>query len=163
MNKYLLFFIFCILVFLINLFYYFPLKYYNEVDQISKKYNIKKEIVFSIIKVESNFNEKAISKKGAIGLMQIMPSTADWVIEEMLEKDKKYNIYEVKDNIEVGVVYYIYLNNKFDSNFINVTAAYNAGESRIKNNKWLEIKETRNYVRKMRIAYFFYKIRLFFK
>ena len=60
----------------------FPLKYKNEVEKFSEKYSIDESLVYAVIKAESNFRPERISDKGAIGLMQIMPDTAEYIGKE---------------------------------------------------------------------------------
>lgn len=142
---------------------FFPVKYKEEIFESAKKYNIKPEIIFAIIRAESSYREKVVSRKGAVGLMQVMPSTAEWIVnKELGENIEKYDLYNYKDNIEIGTLYYSYLDRKYNGNFEKITAAYNAGTSRINNEKWKEIKETRVYVKRVKIYRKIYKVILYF-
>lgn len=133
----------------------FPLKYKKEIKDISYSCGIDPAFVASIIKVESNYKKNAISSKGAVGLMQIMPSTAlafgynDFKIEESL-KDPLYNIM-------IGVLFLKYLFDKYGDE-VTVLACYNAGEGSVI--RWLngekklsvdkiEYKETYDYVNRV--------------
>jgi len=161
MKKYfffILFFLFLFSVKKINDF--FPLKYTEEVEVYSEKFNLDKALIYSIIKVESNFREKVVSPKGAIGLMQVMPSTATWILEINNYKAKDYDLYLANDNIFIACLYLRYLHDRFNNNFEKINVAYNGGSSRIENEVWKDIEETRNYVKKVKIAYFFYKYKL---
>ena len=132
---------------------------FNKVkDYISascSRYEIDENLVIAIAYVESKFDANSTSTKGAIGVMQIMPSTAKFII-------KKYaivglnDLFNAKTNIEIGVMYLKYLFDKYGDEII-VVASYNAGEGNVQ--KWLEngsinvekipYKETYNYVKKV--------------
>jgi len=109
-------------------------------------YNIDPALIRAIIAVESNFNPYAISKKGAIGLMQLMPETA-------LEMGI-HNIFDPAENIEGGIRYLKYLIRLFNNNLDLALAAYHAGISRVK--KYLSIPPipaTHEYVKKVKLRY----------
>ncbi len=139
---------------------FFPLKYKEEVFEISNEIGMEESLVFAMIKVESDYREKVVSHKGAVGLMQVLPSTAKWILEKEGYNPNEYDLYIGKDNIFVGVLYLKYLNDRFDGDLQKIMAAYNGGSSRIKDDKWKEIDETRFYVKKVKIAHFFYRIKL---
>jgi len=144
--------------------YALPKKYRNAVEQTGF---YDKGLVYSVIMAESGFNENAVSKKGAVGLMQIKASTAEYVVT-------KYSLPhgDLKDgeyNILVGGTYLKYLSGKF-CGFTAVVAAYNAGEGRVK--AWLNDKnfssdgisllktpfaETNAYISRVKKFYKFYK------
>lgn len=106
------------------------------------KYQVDPKLVKSIIKVESNFNPKAISPKGAMGLMQLIRTTA----KEMEVEDA----FNPQENIEGGVKYLKYLLREFNQNIPLALAAYNAGPERVKRSQGVpNIKETQDYVRKV--------------
>lgn len=116
--------------------------YHTLVHEKATKYNIDPLLVKAVIKAESNWNEWAVSRKGAIGLMQLMPATAR-------ELDI-INPFNPEENIEGGVKYLRYLLERFNGDLTLALAAYNAGPS------WVEkfgvippISETREYVRKV--------------
>ena len=133
----------------------YPLKFEREILNASKQFNVDKKIIASIINAESHFNCNAISSKGAIGLMQIMPETAEYVVKKILneknfdvkelresgfdiellnKKVSKENLLEPQANIKIGTYYFSYLMSKFN-NFDVAICAYNAGEGNVK--KWL--------------------------
>ena len=138
----------------------FPLKYENIIINYSNKYNLQPQLVCSVICAESGFNKNAVSNKGAIGLMQLMPSTAKWIYSNIYDNDfNEEKLFNEKINIELGTYYLNYLNNKFD-NLIYVLCAYNAGETTVRswiadfsyNNKQLNennipYPETKKYVK----------------
>ena len=134
------------------LIYFFPMKYYDEVNEASKRFKVDKKLIFAIIKIESNFNKDAVSNKGATGLMQVMPSTAEWILKKNSRDSDFYNLYNPAHNIEVGVMYLRYLLDKYEGDVEKTLIAYNAGPSRVKDGSWKNIKETRNYLVKYKIA-----------
>ena len=115
-------------------------------------------------------DENAVSKKGAIGLMQIMPDTGLWIAEKLkLENFQKEDLFDIEKNIMIGVWYVGYLADKFDGNLINTIAAYNAGPTNV--SKWLgepefscdgknlsdiPFSETKKYSEKVNNAYDMY-------
>lgn len=118
----------------------------NVVNQISKKYDVDAKLVQALIKQESGFNPKAKSKAGAMGLMQLMPSTA-----KNLGVQDPYNMVQ---NVEGGVKYLKSMLNKYNGNVILALAAYNAGPNAV--DKYSGVppyKETQNYVRNILANY----------
>jgi soluble lytic murein transglycosylase len=139
---------------------FFPLKYREEVEKIAIDRGIDKSLVYAMIKVESDFREKIVSHKGAVGLMQVLPTTAEWILEKNGYDFDNFDLYLAEDNIFIGVLYTEYLYNRFDGDLQKIMAAYNGGSSRIKNDKWKEIEETRYYVKKVKLAHFAYRWKL---
>lgn len=115
----------------------YPKKYSVYVEKYSEEYNLDENLVYSIIKAESKFNEKALSRRGAKGLMQIADITRDWAIEE-LELSDDINIYDPEINIRVGCWYLNTLYKEFGKTDL-VIAAYNGGSGNVK--KWLSNKK----------------------
>lgn len=129
-------------------------KIYNSLDftiqKVCEKYNMDPALIKAIIKAESDYNPKAVSKKGAVGLMQVMPSTA----KELGFKD----IYDPKSNIEAGVKYLRYLMDHFNGDLILTLAAYNAGLNRVKRHRGVPpIVQTKRYIKKVLKYYREYK------
>ncbi|KJR43305.1 Lytic transglycosylase, catalytic [Candidatus Magnetoovum chiemensis] len=125
-------------------------KQVKEIEQIvhskAAKYRIDPSLVKAIIKAESNWNPEALSPKGAMGLMQLMPSTA-----RLLSVD---NPYDPSDNIDGGVRYMKYLLYKFNGDVSLAVAAYNAGPGAVE--KYGSIppyNETQNYVQRVISSY----------
>ena len=110
----------------------YPIKYKEEIVEKSNEYQLDTGLVFSVIKVESNFNSSAVSKKGAIGLMQIKPDTAKYIAD--LKGVSEYDLLDAKTNIDFGCYYLRYLIDKFEV-LETALCAYNAGEGNV--NLWL--------------------------
>ena len=166
--------IFCLVLFFIigsvQSFFY-PMSYKTEIEEVSQKYNIDGALIASVINVESGFNEKAISNKGAVGIMQIMPSTAKWIAQKnKIDYDEKMleNPYY---NIQIGSIYLSYLINYFNDKELGI-CAYNAGQGNVSN--WLKARqyskdgktldtipfnETKDYLNKVNKNYYYYKNR----
>ncbi|MBR2988654.1 MAG: lytic transglycosylase domain-containing protein, partial [Clostridia bacterium] len=127
---------------------FYPIRYESEIETACKTYDVDKSLVTAIIKCESSFNEQAKSNKGAIGLMQLMPSSAKWCAQKLGIEYSDEMLYNPRYNINMGVYYLSYLLDKFDLNY--AICAYNAGEGNV--SKWLngdgQIKfpETRAYL-----------------
>ncbi len=137
-----------------------PEKYRDIVLKSSEKYQIPVEILYGVIKTESNFDENATSIAGACGLMQLMPETFSWLQTTRGESLEDSLIYDPKINIDYGSSYLAMLYERFE-NWDTVFAAYNAGPTIV--SVWLESSEdntlknipydeTDNYVKKVNLA-----------
>jgi soluble lytic murein transglycosylase-like protein len=120
--------------------------YHVIVDEKSRKHNVDPRLVKAVIAAESGWNPMAISPKGAVGIMQLMPKTAsDMGVS---------NRYNPEENIEGGIKYLRHLLDKFRGNLTMALAAYNAGPARVEKVKGVpSIPETVNYVRKVMNTY----------
>lgn len=149
----------------------FPIKHEETVTKYAENYELDPLMVYSIIKIESSFNENAESNKGARGLMQITPSTGEWIAEKLkIEKFDSNDLFLPETNIMMGTWYFNYLIEKFDNDINLAIAAYNAGPGNVQN--WLNnenisyngeelnkipYKETENYIKKFNNTYEQYK------
>lgn len=118
------------------------------ISRIANTYQLNPELVKAIVKVESNFNHKAVSPKGAKGLMQLMPATAKRFGVE--------DIFDPEENITGGVKFLKYLFGEFgEENLDLVLAGYNAGEEAVRKhgNKIPPYAETQRYVKKVKALY----------
>ena len=121
----------------------YPLKYQAEVERAAKKYGVDKYLIYGVIKTESNFDPTAVSGAGAIGLMQLMPESFEWL--QTYYVDDAYKDYTVGDlvNAEINIDYGTHLLSLMLERYNNVedtaVAAYNAGPGNV--DSWLENKE----------------------
>ena len=126
----------------------------NRYDPIIVKAAENNKLSFSllkaIIKVESDFNPRAVSKKGAKGLMQLMP--------ENIKSMKIKNPFDPRENIMGGARYFRRLLDRFDGKIQLSLAAYNAGPNQVQRyNRIPPFKETEEYIRKVMNYYYAYK------
>lgn len=126
----------------------------NQFDHLiyefSKKYGIDFALIKAIIRAESGFNPLAVSRKGARGLMQLMPETA--------LRMNVQNIFDPKENIEGGVRYLKYLLSLFNNDLRLSLAAYNAGENIVSELRAIPpYQETIDYIRRVWRYYQLYK------
>jgi len=116
------------------------------VDTIATTHGVDPALVRAVMKTESNFNRYAVSPKGALGLMQLIPTTG-----------RRYGVrdfFDPQQNVEGGVRYLKFLLEKFKGNLDLSLAAYNAGENLVERlGRIPPIPETTNYVRKIRAIY----------
>ncbi|AOR24952.1 lytic transglycosylase domain-containing protein [Clostridium taeniosporum] len=150
---------------------FFPYKYKEYVNEYSKEYNLDPFFVLSVMKTESNFDNKAQSHKNAIGLMQITLETGEWAAKQMgLDEFSKEKLFDESYNIRMGCWYLNELRNMFDGNLALMIAGYNAGPGNV--NKWLNnsslsqngkdlsyipFNETKKYLDKVTTYYNVYK------
>ncbi len=144
-NKVIYFIAFFIAIFLIVIgittFYNikYPIKYKDYIIKYADKYSLERELVASVINEESSYNSKAISKNGAIGLMQILPSTGEYIAKKL--GDENYStekLFDEETNIRYGCYYLSYLKEKFSDKKVYLSA-YNAGETTV--SMWLKDRE----------------------
>ena len=138
---------------------FYKTDYSEYVEKYSSIYNVDENLVYAVIKNESNFDSNAISRVGAKGLMQIMESTAEDVAKEL--ELEEYDLLSPEDNIKIGIKYLSDLIQKYGETSLAL-AAYNAGFGTV--DTWISdgiisadgndyekipYKETNMYVRKI--------------
>jgi len=122
----------------------------NIISKAAKRYDVEPALIKAIIMAESGYNAKAVSKRGAIGLMQLMPDTA----RALGVRDA----FNPEYNIDGGVRYFKQLADKFDGNIELALAAYNAGMGTVRKYKGVPpFKATQRYVKKVFKYYEIYK------
>jgi soluble lytic murein transglycosylase-like protein len=117
-----------------------PAKIDSIIDRVSSHYRVDPKLVHAMIRVESNYDPSAVSSKGAMGLMQLIPATA--------QRFGVQNPFDPGQNVQGGVSYLKYLLHLFGGNLPLSLAAYNAGEERVIQSGGIpNIPETEHYVR----------------
>lgn len=120
--------------------------YGDLIHEKSRKYDVDPLLVAAVVQAESSFRPKAVSPRGARGLMQLMPKTGRWMGAK--------NLTDPAQNIDAGVRYLKYLEKRFDGNRELQIAAYNAGEGNVQRYRGVPpFRETRAYVRKVNTNY----------
>ncbi len=116
------------------------------IEAAASRYSVDAELVASVIAAESNFNPKAISRRNARGLMQLLPETA--------ARLGVHNIFDPAENIDAGTHYLSDLLTLYKNDLALTLAAYNAGPLRVQQyGRVPPYAETQSYVRKVRTAY----------
>jgi hypothetical protein len=124
-----------------------PSAYDNLITNAAENHSLDPRLVKSVMLVESGFNASAVSNKGASGLMQLMPATA--------QRHGVKNVHDPAQNIAGGTRYLSHLLELFDGNLEKSLAAYNAGEGAVARYGGIPpYDETRDYVRKALTAYY---------
>lgn len=151
----------------------FPREYERAVEKYAREYDLDKWLVMAVIREESGYDITASSHKGATGLMQLMPATAEWIVEKA---DFDFSAEEILSdpicNIQAGCWYLDWLRDAhYPDNMVCVIASYNAGASTV--DSWLSegiwdgtledvdripYDETRQYVEYVFRSYETYKI-----
>jgi soluble lytic murein transglycosylase-like protein len=117
------------------------------VREAAERHQVDPALVKAVISTESGWNPQAVSRKGAVGLMQLIPETA--------QRYGGGNLYDPEQNVEAGTTYLRALLDRYDGNIDKSLAAYNAGEHLVDRVGGVPaIPETRRYVQKVTDAYF---------
>ncbi|NLZ44901.1 MAG: lytic transglycosylase domain-containing protein [Clostridia bacterium] len=150
--------------------FFFPFPYREIIEEKAGRTGVDPRLVAALIYVESKFNHLAVSKKGAAGLMQLLPETGEWVARQRGLDFAHDHLFEPRKNLELGIWYLAHLHQVFEGETILALAAYNAGWPRVK--EWLDTgrwqgshgdlhnipyPETRQYVTKVLRIYYCYR------
>ena len=143
--------------------YLYPFPYREAVEQYAEHYHVDRDLAVAVMKNESKFQTEARSHRGAVGLMQLMPETAEWIADQL--EDGSFRIDQLHDpetNIRYGIWYLATLEREFGGNDVLAVAAYNAGHGVVlgwmQEHHWgndfsdinaIPYEETRAYVRKV--------------
>jgi soluble lytic murein transglycosylase len=115
----------------------YPIQYHQEIKKSAMNHDLNPLLVAAIIRAESNYKPHLVSKKGAVGLMQLMPDTAEWAAGRMgIDPPVLAQLHEPQLNIEIGCWYLQSLYDQFDGNEVVMIAAYNAGPTNVR--RWLD-------------------------
>jgi soluble lytic murein transglycosylase-like protein len=118
----------------------------SAIEQAASRHNVDPNLVRAVVKVESNFNPNAVSRKGAMGLMQLMPSTARQL--------KLKNPFDPEQNVDAGVRHLKQLLDSYNGDISLTLAAYNAGSGAVARSSGVpHFAETQNYVRRITTLY----------
>ncbi len=119
----------------------------TAIEQAAARHNVDPNLVRAVVKVESNFNPNAVSRKGAMGLMQLMPSTARQL--------KVKNPFDPQQNVDAGVRHLKQLLESYGGDVKLTLAAYNAGAGAVARSSGVpHYAETQNYVRRITNLYY---------
>lgn len=147
----------------------YPKTYSEYVEKYSEEYNVDSLLIYAIIKAESNFKPDVTSKSNAIGLMQLMNTTAEDTAKKLGMEYNQELLKNPETNIQIGTKYFSTLNEKYKNIPVALTA-YNAGSGNV--DKWIgeniiakdgtdaeniPYRETNNYVRKILRDYAIYE------
>jgi soluble lytic murein transglycosylase len=141
----------------------FPVHYEEDIALAAQKYGQDPYLVAAVVKAESGYDSEAVSRVGAVGLMQVMPDTAAWIVGELSlwQGDADVDLLDPSDNLELGACYLAYLGQTFGEGTQLTLAAYNAGPGTVA--EWIEaaggqeefdladirFPETRHYVERV--------------
>jgi len=114
--------------------YWAPFPYRALVWQSARHMRLDPFLVAGVVRVESRFQPQVVSRRGAVGLMQIMPSTAVWIQRQLGERGTP-DLDDPAVNLRLGTWYLRYLNRRFDGNWVLTLAAYNGGPQTVE--RWL--------------------------
>lgn len=145
--------------------YRYPLKYKEEILAACSEYGLEPCFVAAVINTESGYDADAVSRAGAVGLMQLMPSTAEWIASMRGVDYEEQRLSDPAYNIDMGCWLLSYLLERYNGNERYALIAYNAGsgtlEGWLKNEEYLNesselsvipYNETRNYVERIEKA-----------
>jgi len=143
--------------------FFYPFPYRDTTFYYARAYNVDPFLLVAVMKTESDFNSRAVSVRGARGLMQIMPDTGRWVAHQLGEPAfHPDRLFEPETSIKFGAWYVADLEKEFHGDTVLILAAYNGGRGNVK--EWLSSKnlsggkgsidqipfpETQHYVRKV--------------
>jgi soluble lytic murein transglycosylase-like protein len=117
------------------------------VREAAERHSVDPALIRAVIQTESNWNPSAISRRGAVGLMQLIPTTA--------QRFGVNDLYSPQQNVDAGVKYLKTLLERYNGNLDLALAAYNAGEGAVDRAHGVpSFRETRNYVQRVQSAYF---------
>ena len=150
--------------------------YRDEIKTAAREFNVDPALVRAVIHAESAFNDKALSPKGAQGLMQLMPATAAFVTQDRRYRNShRHLLHDPELNLEIAQKYIVHLLNEriVDGSLVRLLAAYNGGPGNL--SKWLRkidypddvyllieglpARETRNYIKSVLTDMSFYRLK----
>lgn len=148
----------------------YPLGYWELVKEQSTRYALDPYLVVALIREESAFGERAVSRAGAVGLMQLLPRTADQIVNASGATGESVNLESPAANIKLGTRYLAKMLEEFKGNWVLSLASYNAGPHHVR--RWMETRghrsddefieeipflETQQYVKRVLGSYYRYR------
>ena len=117
----------------------YPMRYEAEIRQAAAEFSLDPAYVASVALAESSFDAEAVSSVGAIWLMQIMPSTGEWIAGKLDEAFDAQRLYEPSVNLRYGCWYLRFLLDRYDGDMRTASTAYHQGQGRV--DEWLQDPE----------------------
>ena len=118
----------------------YPMTYAPEIRAAAAEFSLDPAYVASVVLAESSFDAEAVSSAGAIGLMQIMPATGEWIAGKL--EDEPFDVqrlYQPEVNLRYGCWYLRFLLDRYDGDMYTASTAYHQGQGRV--DQWLEDPE----------------------
>ena len=118
----------------------YPMTYAPEIRAAAAEFSLDPAYVASVVLAESSFDAEAVSSVGAIGLMQIMPDTGEWIAGKL--EDEPFDVqrlYQPEVNLRYGCWYLRFLLDRYDGDMYTASTAYHQGQGRV--DQWLEDPE----------------------
>lgn len=115
----------------------YPMTYAPEIRAAAQEFSLDPAYVASVVLAESSFDAEAVSSAGAIGLMQIMPATGEWIAGKL--EDEPFDVqrlYQPEVNLRYGCWYLRFLLDRYDEDMYTASTAYHQGQGRV--DQWLE-------------------------
>ena len=115
----------------------YPMTYAPEIRAAAAEFSLDPAYVASVVLAESSFDAEAVSSAGAIGLMQIMPATGEWIAGKL--EDEPFDVqrlYQPEVNLRYGCWYLRFLLDRYDGDMYTASTAYHQGQGRV--DQWLE-------------------------
>ena len=149
----------------------YPMKLESLVRETAAEYGLNPPLVAAVIYTESKYNASAVSSAGAMGLMQIMPETGEWIAHKLDWPFTDETLFDPRANARLGAWYLRFLLDRYDGRVQNAIAAYHAGQGSV--DAWLEdaryssdgltleragSSSTQHYINKVLSAYENYQI-----
>lgn len=113
----------------------YPVRYEQSIRQIALEFDLPPAYVAAVILAESSYDPEAVSYADARGLMQLLPSTAEWIAGKLGERYDEASLFDPETNIRYGCWYLAFLMNRYDGDMMCSSAAYHAGQGTV--DKWL--------------------------
>lgn len=114
----------------------YPVKYEQEIRLCAQEYALEPAYVAAVILAESSYNPEAVSSADARGLMQLLPSTAEWIAGKLGESYSEDSLFQPETNIRYGCWYLHFLLERYGGDKRCASAAYHAGQGRV--DQWLQ-------------------------